>query len=196
MTYVTCTPTAIVQESNNALNYRNVITKTGNAVVRRVSNHSTQTLRYGYHCTCAHLYACVPRAIDDVREESCCVAQVLADSKTYLKKSFSFPTTFYNSLSLSFQLHRSNTIHMRFPSLPTFIRTLYAFSNSTLRSTPATFAPAFRNSTALRASMPTIPFLGSLFHTAESRKMSYPGDKSDSEWQAQLNPGKSTSPPT
>lgn len=81
---------------------------------------------------------------------------------------------------------------MRFPSLPTFIRTLYALSNSTLRSTPAPFIPAFRNSSALRASMPTIPFFGSLFHTAESRKMSYPADKSDSEWQAQLNPGKYT----
>jgi hypothetical protein len=37
--------------------------------------------------------------------------------------------------------------------------------------------------------MPTIPFLGALFHTAETRKMSHPVQKSDSEWQAVLNPG-------
>ncbi len=37
--------------------------------------------------------------------------------------------------------------------------------------------------------MPTIPFLGALFHTADSRKMSHPVQKSDSEWQAVLNPG-------
>lgn len=42
--------------------------------------------------------------------------------------------------------------------------------------------------------MPTIPFLGALFSTAESRKMSYPVQKSDSEWQAQLSPGKSMYP--
>ena len=35
--------------------------------------------------------------------------------------------------------------------------------------------------------MPTIPFLGALFSTAENRKMSFPVQKSDSEWQAQLN---------
>ena len=35
--------------------------------------------------------------------------------------------------------------------------------------------------------MPSIPFIGAFFHTAESRKMSYPGQKSDSEWQAVLN---------
>jgi len=38
--------------------------------------------------------------------------------------------------------------------------------------------------------MPTIPFLGSLFHTAESRKMSHPVQKTDEEWQMQLNKGK------
>ncbi len=79
---------------------------------------------------------------------------------------------------------------MRFPSLPTFLRTFYAFSNTTLRATPSPFAAAVRAPNVLRASMPTIPFLGAFFHSAESRKMSYPGDKGDSEWQAQLNPGK------
>lgn len=38
--------------------------------------------------------------------------------------------------------------------------------------------------------MPTIPFLGALFSTAENRKtMSHPVQKSDDEWQAQLSPG-------
>lgn len=81
---------------------------------------------------------------------------------------------------------------MRFPSLPTFIRTLYAFSNTTVRTPPSSFNPAIRP-TVLRSSMPTIPFLGALFSTAETRKMSHPVQKSDSEWQAQLNPGKDTS---
>lgn len=35
--------------------------------------------------------------------------------------------------------------------------------------------------------MPTIPFLGALFHTADTRKMSHPVQKSDDEWRAVLN---------
>ena len=35
--------------------------------------------------------------------------------------------------------------------------------------------------------MPTIPFLGALFHSADSRKMSHPVEKSDDEWRAVLN---------
>lgn len=81
---------------------------------------------------------------------------------------------------------------MRFPSLPTFIRTLYTFSNNTLRTPPSSFNSAVRPTT-LRSSMPTIPFLGALFSTADSRKMSHPVQKSDSEWQAQLNPGEHNS---
>lgn len=77
---------------------------------------------------------------------------------------------------------------MRFPSIPTFIRTLYAFSNTTLRTPPNPFHSLVRP-TALRASMP-IPFIGSLFSTAETRKMSYPVQKTDQEWQAQLSKGK------
>ena len=80
---------------------------------------------------------------------------------------------------------------MRFPSLPTFLRTFYAFSNTTLRSAPATFnTSAARPVYALRASMPTIPFLGALFSTAETRNMTHPVTKSDGEWQAQLSPRK------
>ncbi|TKA21991.1 Peptide methionine sulfoxide reductase B2, chloroplastic [Salinomyces thailandicus] len=77
---------------------------------------------------------------------------------------------------------------MRFPSL---LRTFYAFSNATLHRapTPFTTAASVRPVTALRAiSMPSIPFVGALFHTADSRKMSHPVQKSDSEWQAQLSP--------
>ncbi|CAK1354202.1 hypotheticalsprotein [Cercospora beticola] len=74
---------------------------------------------------------------------------------------------------------------MRFPSIPTFIRAFYAFSNTTARTAPGPFNSIARP-TALRASMP-LPFIGSLFSTAESRKMSYPLQKTDQEWQAQLN---------
>lgn len=79
---------------------------------------------------------------------------------------------------------------MRFPNI---VRTLFAFTNTTLhRAPPTPFAVGLRPGVALRASMPTIPFIGSLFSTAESRKnMSYPVQKSDDEWQAQLNKGMS-----
>nr|POF11246.1 uncharacterized protein CFP56_76046 [Quercus suber] len=80
---------------------------------------------------------------------------------------------------------------MRFPSLPTFLRTFYAFSNTTIHASPSFLnAAAATRPTAfpLRASMPTIPFLGALFSTAESRNMSHPVQKSDGEWQAQLSP--------
>ena len=80
---------------------------------------------------------------------------------------------------------------MRFPSIPTFIRTLYAFSNTTLHRAPTPFTSQSIN--GLRSiSMPTIPFLSALFHTAETRNMSHPVQKSDSEWQAQLSTGTST----
>ena len=78
---------------------------------------------------------------------------------------------------------------MRLPSLPNLVRTLYAFSNTTLRaSTPVNSlrATSFRP-TALK-SMPSIPFLGALFSSSQSDKMSYPLEKSSNEWQAQLNP--------
>ncbi|KAK4549316.1 Peptide methionine sulfoxide reductase B2, chloroplastic [Oleoguttula mirabilis] len=78
---------------------------------------------------------------------------------------------------------------MRFPSIPTFLRTLYAFSNTTLHSAPTPFTTAANRLSPLRSiSMPTIPFLGALFSTADTRNMSHPVQKSDSEWQAQLSP--------
>ncbi|KAJ9640302.1 hypothetical protein H2199_005841 [Coniosporium tulheliwenetii] len=73
---------------------------------------------------------------------------------------------------------------MRF-SFPTLIRTLYAFSNTTSRTTPRTFS-ALSRPTVLR-SMPTIPFIGSLFSSSSTRNMSYPVQKSDDEWQAILS---------
>ena len=76
---------------------------------------------------------------------------------------------------------------MRFPSLPTFIRTLYTFSNTTIRANTSPFTQAIRPAFAIRSSMPTIPFLGALFHSSESRKMSHPVQKSDDEWKAVLN---------
>jgi hypothetical protein len=94
----------------------------------------------------------------------------------------------------------SQYLSMRIPSLPNFVRTFYAFSNATFhRATPAPFSlSATRPGVALRASMPTIPFIGSLFHTAETRNMTHPVQKSDDEWRMQLNkgtciPGQTTS---
>ncbi|RMY87609.1 hypothetical protein D0861_05279 [Hortaea werneckii] len=89
--------------------------------------------------------------------------------------------------------------------LPSFLRTFYAFSNTTFHRAPTPFANAtsLRPGTALRSiSLPSIPFVGALFHTAESRKMSHPVQKSEQEWQAQLSPDqfrilreKGTEPP-
>ena len=81
---------------------------------------------------------------------------------------------------------------MRFPSLPTIVRTFYTFTNATSNAIPAArtrlFAPLPR-AIALK-SMPTIPFLGSFFSSSSSQpKMSYPLQKSDDEWQAVLNKG-------
>jgi peptide-methionine (R)-S-oxide reductase len=83
---------------------------------------------------------------------------------------------------------------MRIPSFPSFVRTFYAFSNATLhRTAPSPFLiGASRPGVVLRSSIPTIPFLGSFFHTAESRKMSHPVQKTDQEWQIQLNKGMLT----
>jgi hypothetical protein len=80
---------------------------------------------------------------------------------------------------------------MRIPSLPNFVRTFYAFSNATFhRTAPAPFSlSAARPGIALRNSMPAIPFIGSLFHTAETRNMSHLVQKTDQEWQMQLNKG-------
>lgn len=94
-----------------------------------------------------------------------------------------------------FLRHITLEVFMRFPSIPTFIRTLYAFSNTTARAPPKVFNSLARP-TALRASMP-IPFIGALFSTAESRKMSYPVHKEEDVWKEELakhnKPGKGKS---
>jgi peptide-methionine (R)-S-oxide reductase len=84
-------------------------------------------------------------------------------------------------------------LSMRIPSLPNFVRTFYAFSNATFnRAAPAPFSlSAARPAIALRSYMPAIPFIGSFFHTAETRNMSHPVQKSDEEWRMQLNKGTS-----
>ena len=86
---------------------------------------------------------------------------------------------------------RYNNHLMRFPSFPIIVRTFYTLTNATSRVLPASqkaIAP-FARGTVLK-SMPTIPLLGSLFSSSSSSKdMSYPIQKSDEEWQAQLNPG-------
>ncbi|KAL9607763.1 MAG: hypothetical protein Q9167_007346 [Letrouitia subvulpina] len=87
---------------------------------------------------------------------------------------------------------------MRFPPFPTFVRTFYTLSSITTatshffaRSSAQlhALAPSSNRVTVLR-SMPTIPFLGSLFSSSASNSKDmadYPVKKSDDEWQAILN---------
>lgn len=90
---------------------------------------------------------------------------------------------------------------MRIPSIPTLLRTVLTYGNATLyRVSHQPFfnaRPQLANHTIpLRASMPTIPFLGALFSSGQT-KMSdanYPVQKSDSEWRAVLSPGTHTIP--
>ncbi|KAI4143626.1 MAG: hypothetical protein LQ341_002865 [Variospora aurantia] len=77
---------------------------------------------------------------------------------------------------------------MRLPSFPTLIRTFYTISNATTSRLPASqkaLAP-FTRGTVLK-SMPTIPFLGSLFTSSAKDMTDYPVKKSDDEWRAVLN---------
>ncbi len=87
---------------------------------------------------------------------------------------------------------------MRIPSFPHILRTIYTFSNASARTFPATTGlQPFARATVLR-SMPTIPFLGSLFssNASSSKDMSYPTQKSDDEWRAVLNKGAYAVDPT
>lgn len=80
---------------------------------------------------------------------------------------------------------------MRFPTFPTLLRTFYTLSNYTARASSQykSIQPLARG-TVLK-SMPTIPFLSSLFGTSSSSSsnMSHPVQKSDDEWRAVLNKG-------
>lgn len=72
---------------------------------------------------------------------------------------------------------------MKFPTFPTILRTFYTFTNYTARYRPI----PIQQPPALK-SMPTFPFLGSLFSSSSSsQNMSYPLKKSDDEWQAVLS---------
>jgi hypothetical protein len=87
---------------------------------------------------------------------------------------------------------------MRVPAFSSIIRTFAAFTNATSRLHPLahrTLAPP--SNTLILRSMPTIPFLSSLFGTSTpaSAKMSYPDQRSDDEWHAVLNKGSSMNPP-
>lgn len=78
---------------------------------------------------------------------------------------------------------------MRFPSFPTVVRAFYAISNTTARRFPLPQTPASaRLPNALKYSMPTIPFLGSLFSSSTRATMSHPVQKTDEEWRAVLSP--------
>ncbi|KAL8815303.1 MAG: hypothetical protein Q9223_005545, partial [Gallowayella weberi] len=82
---------------------------------------------------------------------------------------------------------------MRLPSFPTFIRTFYTITNATtarfLNSPASQKTLGSSRGTIVHKSMPTIPFLGSLFSSsAQSKAMAdYPVKKSDDEWRAVLN---------
>ncbi|KAL8964911.1 MAG: hypothetical protein Q9183_004144 [Haloplaca sp. 2 TL-2023] len=82
---------------------------------------------------------------------------------------------------------------MRLPSFPFLVRTFYTVTNTTSRltSTPAASQKAltpFTRGTVLK-SMPTIPFLGSLFSSSAKDMTDYPIKKTDDEWRAVLNKG-------
>ncbi|CAL8578892.1 hypothetical protein XPA_004660 [Xanthoria parietina] len=86
---------------------------------------------------------------------------------------------------------------MRLPSVPTLIRTFYTISNATtsrLFNHPTVqqtlgSSPFTRGGAIGLKSMPTVPFLSSLFSSsAQSKQMAdYPVKKSDDEWRAVLN---------
>ena len=79
---------------------------------------------------------------------------------------------------------------MRFPPFPAILRTLYTFSNITRNSTAYRGVLQPFNRHPVLKSMPSFPFLSSLFSSSNSRNMSYPVEKSEDEWQAVLNKGK------
>ncbi|KAF1966565.1 SelR-domain-containing protein [Bimuria novae-zelandiae CBS 107.79] len=76
---------------------------------------------------------------------------------------------------------------MRFPSIPTIIRTFHAFTNTTFRAAKPSIYCSPQRATLIR-SMPNIPFLGALFGTKMADNTQYPVQKTEGEWQAQLSP--------
>ncbi len=87
------------------------------------------------------------------------------------------------------QVPSVSPILMRLPSVVTIVRTFYTFTNATRLQVPQRALSPFVRGTAIR-SMPTIPFLGSLFSSSSSSaNMTYPDQRNDQEWQAVLNKG-------
>ena len=84
---------------------------------------------------------------------------------------------------------------MKISTFPISIRTFYTFSNYSARATTPYKALTPFTCPTLYKSMPTIPFLSSLFSSNSALKMSYPVQKSDDEWQAVLSKGSHTPPP-
>ena len=85
---------------------------------------------------------------------------------------------------------------MRFPTIPTLIRTLHTFANTTIRATNPAFNVSRLYNPPHRAttfqSMP-LPFIGALFGTSSNMadNTKFPVQKTEGEWQAQLSPGMS-----
>ncbi|KAI9673007.1 MAG: hypothetical protein M1817_003171 [Caeruleum heppii] len=77
---------------------------------------------------------------------------------------------------------------MRLPSFALFVRTFYTITNTTNRTIPTYRALQPISRGTILKSMPSIPFLGSLFSSSSSsHNMTFPVQKSDDEWRAQLN---------
>ncbi|KAI1416645.1 SelR-domain-containing protein [Hypoxylon sp. FL1857] len=76
---------------------------------------------------------------------------------------------------------------MRFPQFSNLLRTFYSFSQLT-RVRPLARQSLLLSPSTLR-SMPTIPFLGSLFgsSSSQSSNMSYPDQRTPDEWRAILS---------
>ena len=84
---------------------------------------------------------------------------------------------------------------MRFPSIPTLIRTfsLYNLTSGVRNLPPAAAYKGVHQSSFVKGvavwSMPTIPFLGALFGQGQRRDMTdYPLKKGENQWEAQLTP--------
>ncbi|KAK7992168.1 hypothetical protein PG996_012817 [Apiospora saccharicola] len=82
---------------------------------------------------------------------------------------------------------------MRLPPFSSLLRTFYTFSTFTRTRATAHRQSLYGSARPLK-SMPTIPFLGSLFGSSASSKMSYPDQRNNDEWRAVLNKGMPKSP--
>lgn len=84
---------------------------------------------------------------------------------------------------------------MRMPPFSSFLRTLFTLSSLSrvrIASAQAQHAHNLLRQHQLK-SMPTIPFLGSLFgssSSSSSSKMSFPDQRTDDEWRAVLTKGE------